>query len=151
MTDLVKKLLVYTNSNILVQFFRYAIVGGVAAVADISVYHIAVKELQLNYVFAKIISFVVGLLVNYLLSSKWVFNKYKSNFARDFLLFAIIGVIGLGLSIAILYILIDCRILYILMPVKNEIFIKDIANLAAIFLVLFWNFVARKKIVFDVK
>lgn len=151
MISLIKRMLICTNTNIYMQFFRYAVVGGIATVADISVYHIGIDSFNMDYKAAKTLSFIVGLFVNYFLSRRWVFNKQKNQFARDFFLFSLVGVLGLGLSILILYGLIELGILRTLLPLSNQVILKDIANMISIFLVLFWNFIVRKRLVFDEK
>lgn len=94
-----KKLLVDHTSHTGIQFFRSLIVGGIATVVDMLVM-ILIRELfhapeSVGVVFG----FIVGLAVNYIVSTFWVFSKAKvKNRIVDFIGFAVIGIIGLGLT-----------------------------------------------------
>jgi len=147
MAEFVKDAFIGKHGGVFAQFIRYMIVGGIASLADVSVFYIASNILGIYELAANTMSFVLGLLVNYFLSRGWVFNSRKSNLKKDFLPFALIGLIGLVISNILLFILLDLGLM------KAVVFLKDdIANLAAklltVFVVLFWNFAARKKIVF---
>ncbi len=56
----------------LLQFFRYAIVGGIATVADLTVF--AFLAQHLNYLLATTASFLAGTTVNFFLCLKFVFR-----------------------------------------------------------------------------
>lgn len=148
MEDYIKKTFSYTDSCLAGQFLRYAVVGGLASVVDVAVFTIGVNVLGINHLISNTISFISGLTVNYLLSRSWVFNK-KTHNKTDFFLFSLIGVIGLLLSEILLFFLIDSRILYYLLASSNDSLVKPAAKVAVMVLVLFWNFFARKKIVFS--
>lgn len=147
MEEILKKLFVKSNANFFIQFIRYAVVGGAATVVDFTLYHFEISTLNINHIIANTISFTMGLLINYFLSISWVFNKQKHNFTKDFMIFAIIGLLGLIFSNLILFILIDTKLLYKIFIYSSDKFVKDIAKLTATFIVLFWNFIARRKIV----
>ncbi len=61
----------------------------------------------LNYTLSIILGFIVGVLVNYLLSRIWVFqnveDKKKSNSAGSFFLFVFLGFVGLLISLLIFW------------------------------------------------
>lgn len=152
MEGYLKKFFIVRNDNALVQFLRYAIVGGAATVVDVAVYTLLSNRFHINPIQSNTVSFTFGLLVNYFMSRSWVFQRQNHNFAKDFLLFAIIGVLGLLLSNLILYLLINKNILSLILRTVyqgSDEFIKFTAKLIAVFIVLFWNFIARKKIVFN--
>lgn len=139
---------VSTDMSLLEQFMRYAVVGGIASVADVSLFYLSTGVLKVNHLLANTLSFTAGLLVNYFLSREWVFKYTQHSFARDFTLFAVIGAMGLGLSNLILYMLIDQGALNGLLRFMGNDIVKLTAKLIAVFVVLFWNFIARKAIVF---
>lgn len=143
-----RRLFLYGSENVLVQFLRYAVVGGLSTIVDYTVFLLCANLLFMNNYISNTISFILGLLTNYFLSRRWVFNKTEHAFGRDFILFAFIGVIGLLISNFILFALIDCRIISTVFHISNANATKMIGKAAAVFIVLFWNFVARKKIVF---
>ena len=131
-----------------IQFFRYALVGGLASIVDISIYNFLTNVTNMHPIASNSISFIFGLLINYYMSRKWVFNQQAYNFKKDFSLFAIIGVIGLILSNFILFVLLDTKLLYNILFFIGEDLVKLFAKLITVVIVLFWNFIARKKLVF---
>ena len=93
---------------------------------------------HINYLIAASLSFLAGLVINYLLSALWVFHSSKLlNKRHEFLLFSVIGLVGLGLTDLILWVLTSHFGFY-------YIFSKAVATV----IVYFWNFGARKKYIF---
>jgi putative flippase GtrA len=122
----------------LIQFFRYVFVGGAAFTADASALFI-LKMLGLNYLVAAAFSFVVGLIVNYLLSKSIVFiqdSKYTGHWG-EFLVYGLIGLAGLALTELFMFLFTDFIGLYFML-----------SKLIAAALVLIWNFAARKLILY---
>jgi putative flippase GtrA/uncharacterized SAM-binding protein YcdF (DUF218 family) len=131
-------LLVKRTDNLITQFLRYLVVGGVAFVVDFTVL-IGLTELAgVNYLLSAAAGFLFGLIANYVLSISWVFqNRTLKNKQAEFSLFAIIGIIGLGLNELILYVGTDMIG-----------FDYRVSKLIAVAIVLFWNFGARKATLF---
>lgn len=123
-----------------VQFFRSLIVGGIASVADIAVIALCREVLLLTDFIAVAAGFVFGLVVNFLLSRFWVFPASRYGRNTEFIMFAIIGVIGLLLTEAIIW--------AFGMVFPDNDFAVYIGKLFAIVAVFFWNFLARKKFVY---
>lgn len=127
-----------TNNTIL-QLFRYTFVGGFAFLVDITALFILTEKFNVHYMVSACIAFVLGLIINYFLSIKWVFNNNKmENKFLEFFLFGLIGLVGLGLNELFLWVLTDILLIY-------YIFSKFITT----FIVYFWNFFARKTILFN--
>lgn len=128
------------------EFGRYLIVGGTAFLVDFSTLY-----LLKTYVFAHMgdtgvylatgIAFIVGLIYNYILSLVWVFKsakeRNKGKTLGAFLIFAIIGVIGLALTEGGMYVGYD---LLHIDPMVVKIFVAAV--------VLIWNYAARKLLIF---
>ena len=134
----INKLLVEPTTNIWLQLLRYGFVGGVAFVADYGTLFALTHYAGIHYLLSAGIAFCIGLTVNYLLSISWVFNKNRS--AKpwiEFLVFALIGVVGLGLNELIMYVATDGIGLHYML-----------SKLISTFLVFCWNFFARKLIIF---
>jgi len=148
MEDYFKKAILVPTDNTLHQFVKSALVGGLASVIDISVFSLGINILGINHIAANTLGFVFGLTINYLLSRKWVFNKKVHNTGRDFLLFSLIGFIGLILSNVLMFTLIDTGLLYIILAAFGDRAVKTFAKITVVVVVFFWNFIARKKIVF---
>ncbi len=130
------------------EFLRYAVVGGIAFLADFGTL-VAVQELFLNgYSFgvyvATVFGFLVGLAVNYALSLWFVFtqkkDRGKGRSVGAFLVFGVIGLLGLlwtelGMWIGIE--LLNC----------NYMMVKVFVTGA----VLVWNYLGRKLLIFNSK
>ena len=117
-----------------IQFFRYIFVGGLAFIIDIGFLYILTNFFGYYYLISAAISFTLGLIANYLLSTHWVFNKHNlNNLTLEFSIFTIIGIIGLGLNeLFIWFFTAELNIYYL----TSKIF--------AAALILIWNFLARK-------
>ena len=103
-----KKLFVGDTDNTLIQFFRYLFVGGLAFVVDFALSYILFRfvfgeQKEFGWV-ANALSFIAGLAVNYLISTFWIFKNSKvKNKLVEFLSFAAIGVVGLLITIGIIF------------------------------------------------
>ena len=131
---LINKILKEKTDNLLLQFFRYIFVGGTAFVIDFGLLYVFTTYLGIYYLISAVLSFLISVLVNYVMSTKWVFNQDKiNNKLVEFNLFILISTIGLVFTEIILYLLTDiCGIYYM------------ISKIIASILVLFWNFSARR-------
>lgn len=129
-----------------VEFLRYIFVGGTAFLVDCGVLYITrtfilAGESAYSVYIATALGFTAGLIYNYLLSLSFVFksarerNKGKS--VGAFLLFAVIGIIGLGLTEAGMYLLFGLLDVHYLIA---KVFIAGV--------VLVWNYAARKLLIF---
>ena len=150
-------LFVEETTNTFIQFFRSLFVGGIATVADIGVL-ILVRELfKMPETAAAVFGFIVGLTVNYVVSTFWVFSKAKvKNRAFDFIAFGVIGVIGLFFTQLIIapfaveglfgegYFVRNASFGSLLPTDKYYI----VGKLIATVLVYIWNFCARKFILY---
>jgi len=134
-----EKIFVSETDNTFLQFFRYLFVGGGAFVVDFGLLFVFTYFLHLHYLLSATLSFIAGLLVNYFISTRWVFNrKTVKNKYLEFLIFAIIGVIGLGFNDLFMWIFTDrCGIYFMLSKIITTA------------IVYFWNFFARKYILFN--
>lgn len=128
------------TTNTFIQFFRYIFVGGFAFLVD--AFALWLCEKFMHYMIAAAIAFVVGLAANYVLSICFVFSESKqvTNKVKEFTVYAVIGIIGLILTEAIMYLCTDVVGLYFLL-----------SKIIAAAIVLVWNFVARKKILYTNK
>ena len=138
MKEWLDKLFKAPTESTFIQLFRYGFVGGLAFLVDYGTLVLLTEFAGMHYLLAATISFILGLITNYLLSITWVFNQHKlNNRWVEFLLFAFIGVVGLGLNDAIMFLCTErCGIHYTL------------SKIIATATVFFWNFLARKLILF---
>ena len=135
---LLTTLFVDETSNGFIQLFRYLFVGGFAFVVDYGLLYALTEWAGLYYLVSASISFLAGLGVNYLLSTGWIFKNSKmDNKVGEFIIFSIIGVIGLGLNSLLLYVFTGLAHIHYM-----------ISKLLTAALVMLWNFFARKIILF---
>ena len=122
------------KKNNIIQFIKYCFVGGLATVFDWGTYSLLLFW-NIEYLLATAGGFIVGIIINYIISKKTVFTTESKVGKYELLLYFIIGLIGLGFSIALMYGFVD--VLNI-----NKIFARMITTA----IVLIWNFFARKLI-----
>jgi putative flippase GtrA len=136
---MISKYLVNPTDNAFIQFFRYAIVGGVAFLVNLAALWFFTEELGMHYLLSGALGFVLGLITNYMLSTVWVFSQHRiANKGAEFGIFLIIGVIGLGFNEIFLWFFTDIAHIHYL-----------ISQIITAALVLIWNFVARRKLLFS--
>lgn len=136
-----KNLFVNDTENTLIQLFRYCFVGGFAFLADwLSM--ILFKNIGLHYLIAAVIGFIAGLAVNFLLSKLFIFKKDNAAIGKkgEFVAYAVIGVVGLGITELLMYFFTDIMLLH-----------YAVSKIIAAIIVLFWNFIARKKLLYGKK
>ena len=142
----IKQLFSGDTDNTFIQFFRYVFVGGFAFVVDYGIMTALVELCRFDPVIAATISFVAGLLVNYVLSTFWIFKNCLAEFAA----FAAVGVVGLGINAAIIWffkeILASKLIFGTLLPQDKYYLVGKLVSTVIVFI---WNFAGRKFIIFD--
>lgn len=147
----IKKLFSGDTDSTFIQFFRYCFVGGFAFVVDAGSLALMVEKFQFNDKLAAFISFILGLTVNYILSTCWIFKNSKiKNRLAEFAAFALIGVIGLGINLLVISLFSDVIAPYQplgkLIPQDKYYLIGKLVSTVVVFV---WNFAARKFIIFN--
>lgn len=131
--------------QLIFEFVRYAVVGGMAFLADfgtlVAGQELGLKEYSLGLYLSTALGFIVGLIVNYMLSLVFVFtqvkDKGKGRSFGAFIVFAIIGIIGLGLT--------ELGMWFGTVALSwNYMVVKFLVTGT----VLFWNYIGRKVTVF---
>lgn len=129
------------NNPLFAQFLRYLFTGGLAFVVDFCLFALCLRVLGLHYLWANFIGLIAGLAINYVISILWVFKGcnriYKKSKKAEFTIFSIIGFIGVGLNQLLMLLMVGCMSL--------DEFVSKIISAA---IVLAWNFLARKFILF---
>ena len=121
------------------QICRYAIVGGIAFIIDWTALYCLTEFGQMHYLASAAAAFIVGVTTNYLLSLIWVFAvRAVADCRIEFAVFAGIGMIGLGLNELLIWFFTERLAVYYM-----------VSKLLAAGLVFFWNFYARKVILFS--
>ena len=122
------------QKELLIQIFKFIIVGGIATLLDWAIYYILYRFVGINPLIANIISFAISVTYNYYASCKYVFNVTKSKTKyRLFLEFVAFSLIGLGINELLIF------ILYTKLS-WNAMLVKILATA----IVMIFNFVTRK-------
>lgn len=131
-------LFVKKTNNSYIQFLRSTFVGATATVADIGLLYILTDFGHIHYLISAGIAFILGTVINYILSIFWVFKdkKLKSKTA-EFIIFSVIGAIGLLLNELFMWLFTDIARLHYL-----------ISKIISTIIVFLFNFLTRKKFLF---
>ena len=131
------------NKKAVLEFFRYVLVGGSAFIIDVAVMFIFKEFIfQGQFLYLSVfLGYMAGLVYNFYFSCKYVFengfNKIKDKEIKSFVIFTIIGIIGLGLTELLMRVFVEfAGIYYVVSKVLTGI------------IVMFWNYIARKIIIF---
>lgn len=126
------------------ELLRYIVVGGIAFLVDTGVLQLtmmAASHWTYKLYLATFFGFMVGLTVNFILSILYVFKnakeKTKDKKIQTFIIFGIIGVIGLGLTELGMH-----------TGVAVLGFHHLIVKVFVAGFVMLWNYIARKIIIF---
>ena len=135
-----KAIFLTPTTNGFLQFFRYVFVGGIATVVDWAILFFVTEFGGLHYIFSAVLSFFGGLAANFVLSKLLVFSasEARTGMFMEFVGYALIGAVGLGFTVLIMYTCTEILGMYYMLS-------KVIATL----LVLFRNYIARKKLVYE--
>jgi putative flippase GtrA len=120
------------------QMFRYGFVAGFGLVVDFGTVIFTKQVLHFHYLIAACCGFLLGLVVTYTLSNVLVFGKPKGDQRKLFILFGVIGLVGLGILNLLMWIMTGWFGV-------NYILSKALATIV----VFMWNFFARKTLYKD--
>lgn len=124
------------NSRLL----RYLIVGGCAAVIDISTFTFLAIYFQVNILVSSIISFIFAVTANYYLGIAIAFkSEIRFNRIEEFILVFLVSFSGLLINIASLYLILNFTSL--------GLFIAKASSAIPTFV---WNFMLRRNYIFKV-
>jgi putative flippase GtrA len=138
MNKQLKDILINKSNKLVVQLLRYTFVGGLAFIVDFGLLFLLTEFAGLYYLASATCSFLAGLLVNYYISTIWVFGSSPYKKGMEFLLFAIIGIIGLGLNDVLIWVFTEKAGLYYML-----------SKLLTAVLVYLWNFLGRRYLIFN--
>lgn len=142
-----KKLFIDPTENNVIQFFRYCFVGGIATVVEgltlWCVQHFVFSDENAVFVFiSQVIAFVLGTTTNFILSRIFVFKESKKTMkiTGEFIMIFAISAIGLLVKELLLWCFhVQIGIHYMIVWVFSTI------------IVLFWNYAARRVILYRKK
>ena len=133
-------------TKLIQQFLKFGVVGVICFFIDTGLYTIC-NFIGVPYLISGVIGFSVSVVVNYLLSMKYVFVR-RDDLSRkkEFIIYLILSIIGLILNELILFVCVD--VIYgnwswlrsFMHPRAAEI----LAKIGATGIVMVYNFVTRK-------
>lgn len=120
--------------KLFIQLIRFFGVGVLCFIIDFAVLHILVEYAGMYYLLSAAIAFTVSVIVNYVLSIIFVFDVDKEkDWKRNFILFILFSVIGLGLTELLMW-----------LGVERMHFGYMLVKVGATGIVMIFNFVTRK-------
>ena len=145
-----KKVFIGKAENTFYELCRAIIVGGIAFLVDMLLL-IVLKELgNASTLLSATLSFIIGTLVNYLLSTYWAYHSTNiNNGAVRLLIFT--GISAFGLFLNNLIILYFDKHVTIGGGIGKLIPAYVIGKVVATVIVFFWNFTARKLFIYRKK
>ena len=122
------------------EVFRYLVAGVLAFSTDLATLYALTEGFGLHYLASNVFSYSCGLIVAYLLNTRWVFSyrRLEKKTRQEFMLFAAIALAGLAISELILVVVAGQMAMHYV-----------VAKFIATFFVMLFNFVARKRILFQ--
>jgi len=118
------------------QFVLYLFVGGISSVLDVGGFA-ALKYLGVQYLAASTLSFIAATILNYFLSYVLAFTRGKYSQRSEVIRFWLVSLVGLLINTAVVWLLVQAIGAQPL-----------IGKIAAVPVVLVWNFVGRRLFVF---
>ena len=133
--ELIKKMFFIKTTDVKIQLFRYIFVGGISFVVDFIVLFILKEFFKVNLYFAVAAAFIFGLITSYVLSKLLVFTKENS--IGEFITFVLIAIVGLIFTELLIHLFaVVIGIQYL------------ISKFIVAWIVLIWNFTAKKVILY---
>lgn len=122
------------QEKLLIQIFKFGIVGGIAFVIDYLSLIICKEVFHLNTLLATAIAFTISVIYNYIASIKWVFDVNKEKDSKtNFIIFIVLSIVGLIITEIIMWFGTD---------VLNISYL--IIKIVATAVVMVFNFITRK-------
>lgn len=122
--------------KLIMQIIKFGMVGGLCFLIDYGVMIFLTEVFNINYLISSGISFTVSVIVNYVLSMRFVFETEQDDSAmKKFIIFVVLSIIGLIINQILMWILVD----------KIGIFYM-ISKIGATVIVMVYNFITRKLI-----
>lgn len=119
------------------QIIRFAVAGAIGACIEMSLFFFFVDFTGLHYLTGNLIAISIALLVNYIISQKWVFESGRYSKRKEFGFFVGVSVVALMLNQLLMWLMID-----------NMEWHMKLSKILAIGMVAIYNYSAKKFFVF---
>lgn len=151
-----------TKKQLFWEIFRFLLVGGIATLTDYAVFYLFRNWLLpaktvgniLSLIIATALGFGVGLLVNWIMSVTFVYrqvrNKEESRSKKSFVIFTVIGLMGLAITEFGVLLLVHILPEFTLFGVTEFLLPWNewVAKVVMTCIVLAFNYVGRKLFIF---
>ena len=140
--------MVVANRSEFRRFFKFAIVGALGSVTDISVLNLLVQLVGLNKIVANMISVSAAIVQNFLINRYWTFPESRQrNLSTQLAQYTLVNLAGLGIN-TLIFGFVDHLLIGFWQHQFGEALgftlSYNFAKLLAIGIVLFWNFAANR-------
>ncbi len=135
--EALKRYVGFDFQEIIQEFSKYFIVGGVAALTEWASYSALIFFLRWNYLVAAVFSFVIATGVNYVLSIRFVFFHHRLNRKSEITLVYIVSIFGAVINLGALAMLVEWG--------DVDLYLAKIMATGIAFL---WNFFSRRYWIF---
>ena len=119
--------------KLLTQIIKFGLVGFLCFFIDYGIMVFLTEVAGVHYLLSSGISFTVSVIVNYVLSLTYVFETEKGNRIKEFIIFVVLSVIGLGINQALMWFCVDMLGIFYM-----------ISKIGATAVVMVYNFITRK-------
>ena len=119
--------------NLISQIIKFSFVGIIAGLVDIGVLMLLSDVMHIDVLVASAVSFSVSVVVNYILSMKYVFEGKQQSKLKEFVVFVILSIGGLCINQFIMWLGVKLLNIYYL-----------VVKLCAMIFVPAYNFITRK-------
>jgi putative flippase GtrA len=117
------------------------VTGDLAFIVDFGAFALALYYSDIHYLISNLIGLAAGNVVNYLLTVRWVFSTEKRKMEKyvflEVVVFVLISLFGMGLNELLMYVFVG------VLGIQEMI-----SKVVAAIIVLLYNFLARKFILF---
>jgi len=129
----------HIDDMVIEQFVKYAVTGFVAFVAEYGTFYLLNHVAKVWYIWSNSVAMTLGVAISFFMNRYWSF-KSKGNFIRQFVSYGILYLINLAISKGLMALLID------------TVNIKPlISKLIVIGILICWNFIIYRKVIFNNK
>lgn len=121
--------------KLIAQTIKFGLVGFLCFFIDYGIMVFLTEVAGVHYLLSSGISFTVSVIVNYILSLTYVFETEQGNRVKEFVIFVVLSVIGLGINQLLMWFCVDILGIFYM-----------ISKIGATAVVMVYNFVTRKMV-----
>ena len=122
-----------SSKNLIIQIIKFGFVGIIAAIIDVGLLALFNEVFRIDVLISSAISFCCSVVVNYILSMRFVFDSKEKSKIKEFIIFVTLSVGGLCINQGIMWIGIKLFSIHYL-----------VVKIFAMIFVPIYNFVSRK-------